>query len=134
MSFSSNFELDERAAHRREAQQDAGTQVHSCPFDIPQGLGAAGFFHPSSGHSSNAPLRYAAIQSAQQRYGNRSVQRSLGNVPVQRFGWDDAVGVLGGPLVRYALDPDKETAQERRMSKTVQQGQKSYNSFIDSAE
>ena len=135
MSFSSSSEMDAYATRRREALQDAGTEGHSCPLDTqPQGFGAAHFLRQSGGHSASAPLRAAAIQSAQQIYGNRAVQRSLGRVSVQRFGWDDALGIVGGPLARYALDPDKEKAQERSMSGMVQQGQKRYNSFIESAE
>jgi hypothetical protein len=79
----------------------------------------------------NSSMRASVIQSMQQTYGNRAVQRSMGRMPVQRFGWSDVARVVGGPFAAAAVDPDKELAQARQMSAMVQQGQKSYEGLVD---
>ena len=134
MSDSHNYELDAYRARHREVRPSFDPE-HAASNDQ-EAVSASLYLldHPGLGLRPNASLRAATMHSAQRTYGNCAVQRSLGRVPVQRSFWEDAAGILGGPLVRYALDPDKEKAQERRMSGTVQDEQKKYEKSIDWAE
>jgi len=109
MSDSTTARIDEHRMRQQETEQESQAERDSTErLDLEGSLPSPDLLLRSNlGRRANAPTRIAAMQSAQQTYGNRAVQRFMsgGSNPAPRE---------GGPVAVQRYRPPDENWQDRR--------------------